>query len=547
MATAETLSIGTELLLGDVLDTNAQFLALELAQLGINCFFRTTVGDNKERIHSILRSALNRADIVITTGGLGPTPDDLTTESIADFFAVEMVMDESVLANIQQLFAARNFQMPKSNNKQALLPVGAEWLPNPRGTAPGIIWRLSEADLKKADIVDPSRQRTIMTFPGVPSEMKSMWAETARPYLEANFVEGTLWSCELKHYGIGESALAEKYAHLLNSANPSVAPYAGLGECRLRVAAKAATADDARKIAAPAIEEIRANSGKLCYGTDKETLESVVGKYLAQRQMTLSTAESCTGGYVSKRLTDVPGSSVYTSLNVVTYSNLAKQQVLQVPEAVLIEHGAVSAQCAKAMAIGVLKFSGADIGISVTGIAGPDGGTDEKPVGLVYFGLAAKDFVTSREVRFSNKYSREEVRYRSASEALNMVRLYLLDAESFQNEFSGDVLKLNYFMKITRGIVPQFKGCELDVDKMPKDEAEKLRELVEKSGILSVRNGFVERANNLLSWKLTVEDAADRTLSLPEAGEPSEEAEESELHMTDLLDFLTTYLEEKLP
>ncbi|HEY9731888.1 MAG TPA: nicotinamide-nucleotide amidohydrolase family protein, partial [Drouetiella sp.] len=319
--------------------------------------------------------------------------------------------------------------------------------------------------MRKAGIDDPSRHRTIMTFPGVPSEMKAMWAETARPYLEANFVEGTLWSCELKHYGIGESALAEKYGHLLNSPNPSVAPYAGLGECRLRVAAKAATVDDAMKIAAPVIEEIKANSGKLCYGTDKETLESVVGKYLTQREITLSTAESCTGGYVSKRLTDVPGSSVYTKLNVITYSNEAKQRILKVPESILIEHGAVSPQCAKAMAAGVLKFSGADIGISVTGIAGPDGGTDEKPVGLVYFGLAARHFLTSKEVRFSSKYSREEVRYRSASEALNMVRLYLLEPESFQNEYAGDVLKINYSMKITRGIVPQFKGCDLDVDK----------------------------------------------------------------------------------
>lgn len=547
MATAETLSIGTELLLGDVLDTNAQFLALELAQLGINCFFRTTVGDNKERIHSILRSALNRADIVITTGGLGPTPDDLTTESIAEFFGANMIADEKVLAHIQHLFSARNFAMPESNNKQALLPVGANWLPNPRGTAPGIIWRVSEADLRKADIVDPSRPRTIMTFPGVPSEMKAMWAETARPYLEANFVEGTLWSCELKHYGIGESALAEKYGHLLNSSNPSVAPYAGLGECRLRVAAKAATIDDAKKIAAPAIEEIKANSGKLCYGTDRETLESVVGKYLTEREMTLSTAESCTGGYVSKRLTDVPGSSIYTTLNVVTYSNQAKQKILKVPESILIEHGAVSAQCAKAMATGVLKFSGADIGVSVTGIAGPDGGTDEKPVGLVYFGLAAKEFVTSKEVRFSSKYSREEVRYRSASEALNMVRLYLLEPESFQNEYAGDLLQVKYFIKITRGIVPQFKGCDLDVEKMPKEEAEALRRLVEQSGILSVRNGFVERAGDLVSWKLTVEDGAGTHTVASRTGAVADDADDSELDLTELLDFLGTYLEEKMP
>ncbi|RTL46088.1 MAG: competence/damage-inducible protein A [Candidatus Melainabacteria bacterium] len=547
MATAETLSIGTELLLGDVLDTNAQFLAIELAQLGINCFFRTTVGDNKERIHSILRAALNRADIVITTGGLGPTPDDLTTESIADFFGAEMVLDEAVLAHIQKLFAARNFAMPESNNKQALLPVGANWLPNPRGTAPGIVWKVSESDLRKAEIVDPSRPRTILTFPGVPSEMKAMWAETARPYLQANFVEGTLWSCELKHYGIGESALAEKYAHLLSNANPSVAPYAGLGECRLRVAAKAATIDDAKKIAAPVIEEITKNSGNLCYGTDKETLESVVGKYLTQREMTLSTAESCTGGYVSKRLTDVPGSSLYTTLNVVTYSNQAKHKILGVSESILKEYGAVSPQCAKAMALGVMKFSQADIGVSVTGIAGPDGGTDDKPVGLVYFGLAAKGFLACKEVRFSSKYSREEVRYRSASEALNMVRLYLIDPQSFENEHVGDVLRLNYFMKITRGIVPQFKGCELDVDKMPRDEAEKLRELVELSGILSVRNGFVERAGNLVSWKLIVESAAGTHTVASRAGDPEHDAEESELDLTELLDFLGAYLEEKMP
>lgn len=458
-----------------------------------------------------------------------------------------MQLDEKVLAHIQQLFAARNFSMPKSNNKQALLPQGADWLPNPRGTAPGIIWKVTEADLKKAGISEPSRPRTIMTFPGVPSEMKAMWAETARPYIETNFVEGTLWSCELKHYGIGESALAEKYGHLLNSANPSVAPYAGLGECRLRVAAKAATVDDAKKIAAPVIEEIKTNSGNLCYGIDKETLESVVGKYLVQQEMTLSTAESCTGGYVSKRLTDIPGSSFYTNLNVVTYSNQAKQKILGVPESVLIEHGAVSHECAKAMARGVLKFSGSDIGVSVTGIAGPDGGTDEKPVGLVYFGLAAKGFVTSKEVRFSSKYSREEVRYRSASEALNMVRLYLLDPESFVNEHAGDMLKLNYFMKITRGIVPQFKGCDLDVDRMPGDEAEKLRELVEKSGVLSVRNGFVERAGNLVSWKLIVETAHGTHTVASRAGDPGHDVEDSDLDLTELLDFLGAYLEEKMP
>jgi nicotinamide-nucleotide amidase len=540
MATAETLSIGTELLLGDVLDTNSQFLSIELAQLGINCFFRSVVGDNKERIHSILRTALNRADIIITTGGLGPTPDDLTTESIAEFFGAKMVMDEKVLKRIEEFFRIRNFKMPQSNSKQALLPEGADWLPNPRGTAPGIIWRVSEAVLQAADIVDPSRTRTIMTFPGVPSELKSMWADTARPYLQANFVEGTLWSCELKHYGIGESALAEQYAHLLKNSNPSVAPYAGMGECRLRVAAKAAT-----------IDEIKRGSGYLCYGVDKETLESVVGKLLTERQWTLSAAESCTGGFVSKRLTDVPGSSAYTTLNLVTYSNEAKQKVLQVPESIIKAHGAVSAECARSMAIGVRKFSGADLGVSVTGIAGPDGGSAEKPVGLVYFGLAADGFCTSKEIRFASKLSREEVRYRSASEALNMVRMFLLNPDSFSNEHKDEIedrgLKLNYFMKITRGIAPQFKGCELDVAIMPQDEAEQLRTLVVESGILSVRSGFVERAGNLISWRLIVEDVNGTHTVASRTGEVADDSEESELQMTDLLDFLTGYLVDKLP
>jgi nicotinamide-nucleotide amidase len=547
MATAETLSIGTELLLGDVLDTNSQFLAIELAQLGINCFFRSVVGDNKERIHSVLRNALNRADIVITTGGLGPTPDDLTTESIADFFGAKMIMDQAVLANIEAFFRIRNYKMPQSNSKQALLPEGADWLPNPRGTAPGMIWRVLEADLRKAEIIEPTRQRTILTFPGVPSELKSMWVETARPYLQSNFIEGTLWSCELKHYGIGESALAEQFAHLLSSSNPSVAPYAGHGECRLRVAAKASTIDVAKKIAAPVIDEIKNKSGFLCYGTDKETLESVVGKLLTERNLTLSAAESCTGGFVSKRLTDIAGSSTFTTLNVVTYSNQAKQQVLQVPESILSKNGAVSAECAKAMATGIRKFSGADIGISVTGIAGPAGGTADKPVGLVYFGLAAKGFCTSKELRFSDKLSREEIRFRSASEALNMVRLYLLKPDLFVNEQQHDQLKLNYFIKITRGILPQFKGCELDLNAMAGEEAGVLRSLVEKSGILSVRNGFVERAGSLVSWRLIVEDANGSHTVASRAGEPAEHVEESNLELTELLDFLTPYLEEKLP
>lgn len=547
MATAEIIAIGTELLLGDVLDTNSQFLALELANLGIDCFFRSTVGDNKDRLKSVLHHALDRSDIVITTGGLGPTPDDLTTETVAEFFDAQMVLDDAILARIEEFFVTRGYKMPPTNRKQALKPDGADWLPNPNGTAPGMIWKVSTDLLKKAGVSDSSRQRIILTFPGVPSELKNMWQQTAKNYLQTQFVEGTLWSCELKHYGIGESALAEQFSHLLQLANPTVAPYAGQGECRLRVAAKASNADDAQEIAQPVIDEIRLKSGYLCYGINKDTLESVVGNVLTERDLTLSVAESCTGGFVSKRLTDLPGSSRYIGLNVVTYSNEAKSKLLKIPTKILDEFGAVSSQCAKAMAIGTRKLSGSDIGLSITGIAGPAGGTDEKPVGLVYFALAAPGFCASKEVRYSNKLSREEIRFRSASEALNMVRMFLLAPDTFVNELDNDELKVNYFMTIKRGIIAQFKACELDVASMPVDEAAELRALIEQSGVLAVQNAFVVRAADLVSWKLIVQNHEGTHSVSSRAGQPAEDAEETGLEVTELLNFLNPYLEERLP
>jgi len=431
------LSIGTELLLGQVLDTNSQFLAQELALLGINSFFRCTVGDNKERIKQALEQALKRSDVVITTGGLGPTPDDLTTECIAELFGVEMVMDEDVVGRIRAFFRARGLDMPPSNAKQGLRPKGAEKLHNPAGTAPGIVWDVPRTQLKKIG-VDADR-RLILTFPGVPSELKHMWAETARGMLRERFGAQLLWSCELKHYGIGESALAEKYRHLLDLENPTVAPYAGTGECRLRVTAKAGTDDEARALAAPVIAEIKRDSGHLCYGEDDQTLESVVGNILADRKLKISLAESCTGGLVSKRLTDVAGSSKYIELNLVTYSNEAKEKMLGVRAATLACYGAVSAECAQEMAQGVRALLSSDIGVSVTGIAGPDGGTPEKPVGLVYLGLAAHDVYFGRKLVIPSSLSRNEIRFRTASEALNMVRLYLLDPVVLQNSLKAVV------------------------------------------------------------------------------------------------------------
>lgn len=424
MACAEVLSVGTELLLGQILDTNAQFLAQELARLGIDCYFRTTVGDNKVRIKDALRLALSRADIVITTGGLGPTPDDLTTECIAELFDTPLVLDQVVLERIEQLFALRNYRMPESNRKQALRPLGADLLPNPVGTAPGIIWCLSARETAKLAL---SGERFILTFPGVPSEMRVMWLETAVTFLRERFESGVLWSIELKHYGIGESKLAEQYSHLLSLASPTVAPYAGLGECRLRITAKANSVEEAKRISQPVIDEVVRGSGHRLYGTDDESLESVVGKLLTKQEKVLAVAESCTGGLVSERLTNVAGSSRYIHLNAVTYSNSAKTQLLGVDPGLLERYGAVSAECAESMARGIRTVANADLGLSITGIAGPDGGGPDKPVGLVYLGLAAKDFYCGKRLDLPPTLARTDIRYRTASEALNMVRLYLLD------------------------------------------------------------------------------------------------------------------------
>jgi nicotinamide-nucleotide amidase len=426
-SSVEIISIGTELLLGQILDTNTRFLTEELARIGLNCFWHTTVGDNKDRIKDVLKIAFDRACVLLTTGGLGPTVDDLTHECLAEFFGVPLRFDQSVMADIEEKFRKRRFAMPDSNRKQALRPEGADILPNPRGTAPGIIWRVPSELVAQAGISHPARARYVLTFPGVPFEMHGMWKDTACSFLVKTFGSGVIWSCDLKHYGIGESALAELHADLLDSANPTVAPLAGVGECRLRVTAKAATDEEARTIAAPVINKIREKSSYFCYGTDADTLESTVGDLLAEKGLSLAVAESCTGGLVSKRLTDIAGSSRYIKTNIVTYSNESKQQLLGVHEYILNTKGAVSAECAHAMATGIRRLAGSDIGLAVTGVAGPGGGTPEKPVGLVYVALVTEHCQADKELKFASDLARGEIRHRTANEVLNMVRLYLIN------------------------------------------------------------------------------------------------------------------------
>jgi nicotinamide-nucleotide amidase len=408
---AEIICVGTELLLGDIVNTNANYLALELAKLGIPHYYQTVVGDNIERLKDIINIAINRSSILIFTGGLGPTPDDLTTETIADFFHTPLQSKPELIADIEAKFASRGRVMTPSNRKQALIPQGAEILPNPSGTAPGIIWQI-QPDL------------TILTFPGVPSEMHRMWQETAVPYLKSQgWGKSMIYSQMLRFRGIGESALAEKVNHLFNLTNPTVAPYASIGEVRLRVSAKADSESEAIALIDPVAEEIKQIAGNDYFGCNEETLASVVGELLRENSETLAIAESCTGGTLGAKITEVAGSSDYFLGGVIAYSNAVKTSLIGVKSSTLEQFGAVSAMVAEEMALGVKEKLGSDWGIGITGIAGPGGGSESKPVGLVYLGLATPEGeVSSYEMRWGKERTRSQIQSLSANQALDQIR-----------------------------------------------------------------------------------------------------------------------------
>ncbi len=406
---AEIISIGTELLLGQIVNTNAAYLASELKEIGIDSCFQTTVGDNEKRIHCVLEEALKRSDIIITTGGLGPTADDLTHESICSFFSEKTILDKNILHQIQKKFSLRGYKkMPQMNKKQAYKPSPAKWISNKTGTANGIIWRVNK--------------KIIITFPGVPTEMYQMWKDTAKPYLRKLSKGDVFFSKTLKFTGIGESALAEKINSFFDLKSPTVAPYTSLGEVKIRVTAKAGTKDKARKIVIPVVKKILSKTKEYYFGDDDETLEKLIAKELTQKKQTIAIAESCTGGLLSKRLTDIPGSSKYIKLNIVSYSYEAKTKILNVPKELLKKYGAVSSEVAKSMATGIRNLSSCDYGLSITGIAGPGGSTKNKPVGLVYFGLATKKNVKTEKKMFGINSKREDIRWLSTQFALNWLR-----------------------------------------------------------------------------------------------------------------------------
>ena len=417
---AEIICVGTELLLGDILNTNCHYLAQELAALGIPHYYQTVVGDNVARIHQVLDIAIKRSSLIIFTGGLGPTPDDLTTEAIANFFQTPLEERTEIIEDIVQKFAKIGRKMSLSNQKQALIPVGANILPNPTGTAPGMIWQIPLS----------SEPITILTFPGVPSEMHRMWQDTAVPFLKSlGWGKNIIHSKMLRFRGIGESSLAEKVKHLFELTNPTVAPYASQGEVRLRVSAKASSEAEAIALIDPVARQIREIAGLDYFGSDDESLTSVVGNLLRDRQETLAVAESCTGGSLGAMLTEIPGSSDYFLGGVIAYDNRVKQSLLQVNSEDLGQFGAVSHPVAQQMAIGVKKALDTSWGISITGIAGPGGGTEEKPVGLIYIGLVSPDEkVDSFEYRLGDVRGRSLNRHLSACNALDLLRRKMLKA-----------------------------------------------------------------------------------------------------------------------
>jgi nicotinamide-nucleotide amidase len=375
---AEIICIGTELLLGQIVDTNAVYLARELADMGIDLYHKSTVGDNLERVTETLRFAWQRADLLLLSGGLGPTQDDLTREAIAVLLGEELEFNPAAWEAISARFQRMGRPMVESNRRQALFPRSAVMIRNEQGTAPSL---LVEQD-----------GRILAALPGVPSELRWIWEHELKPFLQKKLIsEGSpvLTSRMVRMAGIGESSMETKIIDLIEGqSNPTIAPYAGRGEVKLRVTAKSASAAENERLITATIARITGRLGPFIYGYDDDDLETVIGKLLQSKKWRLATAESCTGGLVAHRITNVPGSSGYYQGGVNCYNNQVKTALLGVSAELLADYGAVSAEAAQAMAEGVRQRLGTEVGLAITGIAGPGGATAEKPVGLVYIAVA---------------------------------------------------------------------------------------------------------------------------------------------------------------
>lgn len=415
--TVELISVGTEILLGNIVNTNAAYLAEKIALLGLSCYHQSSVGDNEERMEAAIRLALSRSDIVILSGGLGPTKDDLTKEVTAKVFGKELVEDVHTKARIQKFFDQiqgknKGASITSNNWKQALVPEGAIVVDNHNGTAPGLI-------------MEDENGKIAILLPGPPNEIKPMFERDIAPYLNKLQPEG-IYSKMVKVCSIGESRAETMVADIMDAqTNPTLAPYAKTGEVHFRVTAKAKDEETANALMKPMIEELYHRFGDKIYTTEEEiTLEEAIVTLLKEKQMTVTTAESCTGGLLAGRIMNVPGASAVYSEGYITYSDQAKAKLLGVSEDTLKEFSAVSAETAAEMAEGACKAAGADAALSVTGIAGPDGGSKEKPVGLVYVGCCVNGKVRTEEFHFTG--NREKNRDYAVVRALTVLREELI-------------------------------------------------------------------------------------------------------------------------
>ena len=402
---AEMIAVGTEILLGDIVNTDAQVISMGLNELGIDVYYQTVVGDNPERLKEVLDIARKRSDLIITTGGLGPTLDDLTRETIAEAFGKKLVLHKPTLRRITAFFEQIGREMTQNNVKQAMLPADCKVLANDWGTAPGCVF--------EADGV------YVMMLPGPPRECTPVFRTAGMAYL-ARLADGVIVSHYIRIFGIGESTMEEKLHDLMeHSSNPTVAPYAKDGECLVRVTAKADTKEAAEQLLEPVVRQVCDQLGDVVYGVDVPDLAHAVAKVLTEKGLSLSVAESCTGGLLSKRITDVPGASVFYKGGACTYCNEIKVKVLGVKQETLDRYTAVSSQTAREMAEGIAKAYGTDLGIGITGYAGPDGGEDGTPAGTIYIGIYDRGRTQVRCIL--SPRGREGARWEAANHALDMI------------------------------------------------------------------------------------------------------------------------------
>lgn len=411
MPIACLISVGNELLCGRTVDTNAAWLSGRLFAMGVQTESVHMVADEVSDIVDTLRQAEHKAEIVLVTGGLGPTDDDLTRQALAAYLGVELIYHPELATVIEAFFSHRGFPMPERNRVQAYIPAGAEPIDNPRGTAPGVLYETAT--------------RLIALMPGVPSEMKAMFDDTVAGRIFHRKGGPVVCAANLRCFGIGESALAERLGDRMHRGlNPLINCTVSDGIVTLQTVASGETPEQAQDLLDAKVHDLRELLGPLVFGCAEQTLQEVIGSLLIQQKKTLAVAESCTGGLVAKMLTDVPGATCFFECGWVTYSNQAKMDFLGVSSLLIDEFGAVSEPVAQAMAEGAARKSGSDCAIGITGIAGPDGGTEQKPVGLVYISVLTGDYCRVHRLQFANA-GRAAIRLRAAQTALNLLRLQL--------------------------------------------------------------------------------------------------------------------------